>query len=581
MKSEKQIQSIIRVVLILAIIVVVNVLGSFVYSKLDLTEDRRFTMTKATNKLLTGLNKDSSSFAIEIYLEGEFPSEFQHLKNSVRDLLGIFRERSSGMIDFAFRNPLEGTDEERQERQKLLAKEGIIPLQINDPRQARAMLVFPFAKIRLGNRFRIVSLIELGDGYYQPSDIAASINFLEYKFAAAIQKLMQVNRPRVVLLTGHGELQRPFTNEFEKALFEFYDIARLDLSNVNQIDTNINLVIVPKPLGPFNYDEQFKIDQYILHGGRMLWLLDALNMEDDSLRAKKFHLPFEYPHDLQKLLFNYGVRLNNNIVSSYDAASVSGAVNGQGQKANPKWFYYPLGYPYHTPLEAQQTGSSSIDHPIVKNLDFVHLKYASSLDTVKTRAAIKKTVLLRTSKYSKVQFPPTRISSDIMNDPAIRADAFTKGNQDIAILLEGNFESYFRNRIPPETAQKWQGLGNYPIRDKGVNTRMIVVSDGDIARNDVHPNTGQLFPLGAGFHPEYGPRIFSNREFLMNCVEYLLDDSGLISARSREIKLRPLDQERAFAEETQWQLINLGLPLFVLAIFGVLYGWLRRRRYAR
>jgi ABC-2 type transport system permease protein len=580
MKSNKRLQSLIRVGLILAIIVVINVLGSFVYSKLDLTEDGRFTMTAATNNLLKGLNKDSSSFAIEIYLEGDFPSEFQHLKNAVHDLLSIFRERSDGMIDFVFRNPLEGTDEERQARQQVLGKEGIVPLQINDPRQARAMLVFPFAKIRLGNRFRIVSLIELGDGYYQPSDITASINFLEYKFASAIQKLMQQSRPRMVLLTGHGELQRPYTNEFEKALFEFYDIARLNLSQVNQIDTNINLVVVPKPLGPFSYDDQFKIDQYLMHGGRMLWLIDALNMEDDSLRTKKFHLPFEYPHDLQKMLFNYGIRVNNNIVSSFDAASFPGAVNGQGQKANPKWYYYPLAFPYHTPLEAQQTGRSAIDHPIVKNLDFVQLKYAGTIDTVKTKADIKKTVLLRTSKYSKVQFPPTRISSDILNDPAIHADAFTKGNQDVAILLEGPFDSYFRNRIPPETAQRWKEIGNYPILAQGNKTRMIVVSDGDIAKNDVH-QSGKLFPLGAGIHPEFGPRMFSNREFLMNCVEYLLDDSGLISARSREIKLRPLDQERAFQEETKWQIINLGLPLLLLGIFGFTYAWLRRRRYGR
>lgn len=581
MKNSKRTQSLIWLAMLLAIVIVINLLGSFVYTKFDLTEDKRFTMMKATNKLLSSLKKDTTAFTIEIYLEGEFSSEFRHLQNATRDLLNIFRERSGKMIDYRFLNPLQGNEIENKEMQQKLAKQGIIPLEIIDKRQAKAMLVFPSAVIRYGNQIQAISLIELGDRYYQPSDIDPSINFLEYKFATAIQKLKQRERPRIVLMDGHGELQRPFTNEFEKALFEYYDIARLNLSEVNQIDSNINLVIVQKPQKPFSYDDQFKIDQYVMNGGRIIWMIDGLNIEDDSIRNNRGQaVPFENQHDLQKLLFNYGARINANLVASFDAAAIVGLQSGQGQKINPKWFYYPLAFPFLTPIEAKETGKTSIDHPIVKNMDFVLAKYAASIDTVKTKAAITKIPLLRSSKYSRVQYPPTPVSLDII-DPAIKADAFTKGNQTIAVLLEGNFESFFRNRLPQEVTSKWAAAGNYPIKSQGSFAKMIVISDGDMARNDVYPSSGKTLPLGAGFHPETGPRVFANKEFLMNSIEYLLDDSGLIEARSKEIKLRPLDQERAFKEETKWQMINLGVPLVVLIIFGVIYSWRRNKRFSK
>jgi ABC-2 type transport system permease protein len=563
----------------IGILLFINILSSFIYTKIDLTEDRRFTMNKATDALLRSLKNDTSTFTIEIYLEGEFPSEFKHLKSAVIDLLTVFREKSGNLVDFRFYNPLQGSDEERKDMQTKLSKQGIMPLQIMDKRQAKLMLVFPSAIIRYGNKFQVVQLMELGDGYFQPSDIDPSINFLEYKFAAAIQKLKQKNRSRLVLLTGHGELARPYTNELEKSLFEYYDIARLNLSDVNQIDSNIHLVIVQKPQSEFTPDDQFKIDQYIMNGGKLLWMVDGLQMEDDSLRNKEGQaVPFESSTDLQRFLFNYGVRLNYNLIASYDAASILGLQTSQGQKSNPKWFYYPLVYPFQTPIEAQSSGKSTIDHPIVKNIDFVLTKYASSLDTVITKGQVLKTVLLRSSKYSRVQYPPTPISLQSI-DPAIRADAFTKGNQNVAILLEGNFESYFRNRIPVEVANKWSQIGNYPIRDKGNRSKMIVISDGEIGKNEVYPSSGKTVPIGAGYHPETGPRVFSNKEFIMNSVEYLLDETGLISARSKEIKLRPLDQERAMQEELKWQLINMGIPLLFVLIFGLFFYQWRKRKY--
>ena len=423
MKNSKRTQSLIWLAMLLAIVIAVNLLGSFVYTKIDLTGDKRFTMMKATNRLLESLKKDTTAFTIEVYLEGEFPSEFRRLQNATRDLLNIFRERSGKLIDYRFLNPLGANESENVEMQKKLAKIGIGSTEVIDKRQAKSMLVYPAAVIRYGNQIQVVKLVER---YNQPSDIIPSINTLEYKFAVAIKKLKMRKRPRIVLMDGHGELQRPFTNEFEKALFEYYDIARLNLSQVNQIDSNINLVIVQKPLEPFSYDDKFKIDQYVMNGGRLLWMVDGLKIDDDSLRNQsRTAVPFETQHDLQKLLFNYGARINANLIASFDAGALVGLQSSSGQRINPKWYFYPLAFPYLTPIEAKESGKTAIDHPIVNNMDFVISKYASSIDTVKTKANIKKIPLLRSSKYSRVQYPPTPVTLDIINT-RIEPEAFSK-----------------------------------------------------------------------------------------------------------------------------------------------------------
>lgn len=581
MKSKKAANSLLKFALMAVIIIVLNVLGSFIYGKIDLTEDQRFTLNPATAELLAKLPNDTASVSIEILLDGEFPSDFRHLQNNLKDLMGLFKERSAGMLNYRFVNPLDGTEEEVKALQKQLAKQKIMPLQIKDARQGRMILVFPFAIVRSGYNFEVINMIELGDGYYQPSDISASINSLEYKFAAAIKKLQLKSKPVVAFINNHGELPLRHIYGFEKALSENYGTKHVDLSRLNQIDSSVSLVVVAKPKRKFSYDDQFKLDQYVMNGGRILWMIDALDMEDDSLRkAEGFHVPMPRELDLQKLLFNYGVRVNNNLIASYDAAAFGGLQSGPNQKSNPKWFYYPLVKPFATPQERLETGKSVIDHPIVKNLDFVLTKYPSSIDTVGTKTNVKKTPLLRSSKYSKLQYPPTRIGFGVI-DPAIGPEAFTKGSQNVAVLLEGEFESHFKNRLPPRAEEIWKKAGNYPIRMSSRPSKMIVISDGDIAYNNYHASSQRHYPLGAGFLPDFGPKLFANQEFLLACVEYLTDDSGLVNLRNREIRLRPLDQKRAFDQESLWQFINLGLPLIILGLFGLLYYYLRRRRYTK
>lgn len=582
MKNTRFIQSVVNLVLTIGILIFVNILASFYYTDMDLTEDRRFTLNESTYQLIEELDEEVS---IEILLEGDLTASFKRLQNATNDLLSKFRSRNT-LVNYRWTNPMDGTQEENIEFGKKLEDQGIFPLNLTNTERGggvrQAMLVFPYAIVRYKQQQKIVPLLEMTGGYNKDYSrmeaINPSLNLLEYKFANAIQKLQMRSRPRMVLLTGHGELQRPWTESLEAAMFEYYDIARLDLDQVTHIDTNIHVVLIPKPLRPFGNKHLFMIDQYVMNGGKVIWMLDALNMEQDSLMRSGIVMPNEHPLDLNNILFNYGVRVNPNLVLDWESSVIPVNVSAHADKPqieSRKWFYHPRVYPYMTPLEAQETGQNTIQHPIVQNLDFVDMRYAATIDTIKTNGYIKKTPLLRSSLYSKVQFPPVRVSLEIL-DQNIGQEAFTKGNQNVAVLLEGSFTSYFKNRVPPEMLDGLKALGQ-PFKDKSISTKMIVISDGDIAKNAMDPRSRKPLPLGVNPFDGYN---YGNKDFLMNCMEYLIDNKGIIAARNKEIKLRPLDQERAYAEETKWQLINMVLPILVMGVFGFLYAFIRRRRFA-
>lgn len=586
MQGSRFIQSVVSLLLLLASLVLINVLSSFYYGSIDLTEDKRFTLNPATYELVEDLE---DVLTVEVLLEGDFPSSFKRLQNATQDLLSELRSHNSN-VQVRWVDPMSGTEEENIENGKRLAKDGIYPLNLTQSARGgnskKAMLAFPYAILRYQQQMRVVPLLETTGGYNKDytrmEAINPSINLLEYKIANAILKLAFQERPRMVLTTGHGELQRPFTDGLESAMFEYYDIARLDMDKITHIDTLIDVVIIPKPTQTFPEKHLFMIDQYVMRGGKVLWLIDALNMEADSLKRMGVFMPSAHELDINNLLFNYGVRVNPNLVLDWESSVIP--VNVSPTPNNPqiegrKWFYHPKAYPYMTPLDAQETGDNTIPHPIVQNLDFVDTRYPASIDTIKTRTYIKKTPLLRSSPYSKVQFPPVRVSIDIMQQGLRQAD-FNKGNQNIAVLLEGAFSSYYKNRVTPEMQQGLEQLGQ-PFIAQGEPTKMIVVADGDIAKNALDPqNRRKPTPLPLGVNPFDGYQ-YANKDFLMNCLEYLIDSKGIIAARNKQIKLRPLDQERAYEEETKWQLINLLLPLVVLLIFGIGYTFVRRQRFAR
>lgn len=574
-------RSINQLVLVIGILIFINILAGFFYTDIDLTEDKRFTLNPATYELIEELDE---TITIEVFLAGELPSSFKRLQEAVRDLINKFKNNSNH-ISFRFKDPLggEGTEEENMAEMAELKKDGIVPVNLTTTSKGgrEARLVFPYAVVRYKKQKKVIPLLESSGGFNRDftrmDAINPSINLLEYKFANAIQKIRLKTRPRMVFLTGHGELQRPWTSSLEAAMFEYYDIARLDLNKVAKIDTHIHVVIIAKPLLPFGEQHLFKIDQYIMNGGKVVWLIDPLNMEIDSMGQQGIFMPVERPLDIHNLLFNYGARVNPNLVLDWEATSIPMQVGMNGDKPQielRKWFYHPKLYPYTTPLEAQETGENAIQHPIVQNLDFVDSRYPATIDTIRTTAYIKKTPLLRSSRYSKIQFPPVRVSIEIL-DSGIGQDAFTKENQNVAVLLEGKFSSYFKGRVTPEMKASLTKMGQ-PFKESGSVSKMIIISDGDIAKNEVERRSGKPMPLGLNKYDGY---TYGNRDFLMNCLEYMIDNKGIIAARNKEIKLRPLDQQRAFDEELKWQIINIVLPLIVLALFGFVYVSIRKKRF--
>lgn len=588
MPTSKKIQSLTQLALMIVTLIVVNFAANYIKWDIDLTGDKRFTMSQATYDLLDELDQD---VIIEVFLDGQLPASFAHLQNSIRELLDKFRARNSH-VQYKFTDPLGEqtdsilTDAGYKEYLQSLNNKGIKPVTINimnkGAREQR--LVFPAATIRIGSVEKVVNLLEekaqVNQDLSQSNSIAASINLLEYKFTYTVAIMLKNKRPNIGILTGHGELDRPFTNSLEKALFQNYEVMRINLDETHSISPFINVLIIAKPTQPLGEKHQFIIDQYIMNGGKVIWAVDMLVADLNAFSTSGEFVPMERGLDIGSQLFNYGVRVNANLIADLECSTIPvevGQVNGQPQYQLLPWLYHVRSYPYSLPTEREQ--GTIIDHPITKNLDYVDTRFPSSIDTVKTRTEIKKTPLLRSSRYSKVQFPPVSLSIN-MTKANIGQDAFppNKGYQNIAVLLEGPFESYFRNRVSPEMHAKFEEAGR-PIVFEGKETQMIVISDGDIFRNDIlSDNAGnKVKDLEVGLN-KYEGYQYGNKDFIINCIEYLSGNSGLLATRNKDIKMRPLDQERARVESFQWQAINLIVPFVVLSIFGAIYVYLRKKR---
>ncbi len=558
-------KSLFQVLVITGILICLNIVGSFFYSHLDLTEDGRFSLTPATKSQISNLD---DILYVEVFLDGEFPAGFTRLRNSVQDLLDDFRSLN-GNVEYQFVNPLVGSAEEIRQTQEALQKRGIYPVDliVKDDAESSEKLVYPVAFLRYKGRERLVKLLEnQTPGTPQQVVLNNSVSLLEYKFTNAVKKMQTISKQKIAFTEGHGELFPYESADFENSLSEFYDVARLNLDSITVIDQQIRLLVVARPRGQFSEKQKFVIDQYVMNGGRILWLIDKLSIGMDSLKNAPEYIPVDYPLNLDDLLFKYGIRIQPNLVLDLQCSKIPlpvGMVGNQPQYDMRGWYYNPIIVP-----------GLDNDHPIVNNLDGIDFSFASSIDTIRTKTNVKKTILLKTSEYSRVQFSPMRISLEILRYPPEK-DKFNKPNQPVAVLLEGEFPSLYENRV---TAQMHAGLKelNQAFKASSKRTKMLVVSDGDVARNYVNLAKKELKPLGYNQYERY---TFANKDFLMNAVEYLIENDGLIASRSKEVKLRMLNKQKASAEKVKWQLINIGMPLLLLGLFGFVWFWVRRRRY--
>lgn len=541
------------------VVILLNSLATFYFFRIDLTEDRRYTMAPATRQLLRNLPQDVH---VDVYLEGEFPAGFKRLQTAVRETLAEFRVHSD-KFSYSFIDPSASTDlKKRNQLYTSLAEKGIQPTNLFSTEGDKKVekLVFPGAIVSANGKEEAVMLLKGNQAASSDQQLNQSIEGLEFELASAIRKLAAPNRKRIGLVDGHGELNNLEAADFITSLQKYHDVYRVDLNKVPSLNT-LSALVVARPTTPFSEAEKYKLDQYILQGGRAIFFLDPMNVSLDSIGPRGY-IAFPFNLNLADLLFQYGVRVNANLVQDINSGQipiVTGRFGNQPQTQLLNWRYFPL-------------INSFSQHPLTRNLDAVYGKFVSTIDSVRVKG-IRKTPLMRTSRYTKILSPPVTIS---LNEARvnIKPQLYNQGPQPVGYLLEGNFTSLYTNRplpvgLPATTP---------PAVTTGKLAKIIVFADGDLVRNEVNRKTNQ--PLELGFDRFMRTR-FANKDLVMNAMEYLLDETGLMNVRAKQITLRPLDRLRVKEERQRWQLINLAAPLLLLLLFGLAKFYLRKSKYER
>ncbi|MCG9970343.1 gliding motility-associated ABC transporter substrate-binding protein GldG [Gramella sp. YB25] len=545
--------------ILLVILVVVNFLASEFFMRFDLTQDKRYSLSPAAKEIVSDVEQP---VVFDVFLEGNFPSEFRRLRNETRQMLEEFSAYNRN-IKFNFIDPLAEDDDANAIAEEFY-KMGMTPARLNVQENGRnsESIIFPWAIANHGNKTVKIPLLKNQIGATDEERVTSSVQQLEYALANGLSKLIYPREKKIAVMRGNGELPDARIADFIKTIQEYYFMAPFTLDSVvanpqkTLEDLNkYDLVIDPKPTQAFNEKEKYVLDQYLMNGGKMLWLAEVTNMETDSLfneRGSAIAIPRNL--NLGDYFFSYGLRINPAIVNDlYSAPIILASGSGNNTRFNPfPWFYSPL-------------TSSPNDHPVINNIEAVKFEYANPIDTLANN--VNKTILLTSSPRSKLEGVPAEISLDMVNQKP-DLETYNAGEQPLAVLLEGNFKSVYKNRIKPFELEN--------SIEESVPTKMLVVSDGDVIKNDLQG--GQ--PLELGFQ-RYTGNTYGNKEFLLNAVNYLLDDTGLINIRSKDISLSFLDKEKVAAQREKWQIINLLGPLLVLFIFGLGFRYYRKHKYVK
>ncbi|MBI9053651.1 MAG: gliding motility-associated ABC transporter substrate-binding protein GldG [Bacteroidales bacterium] len=565
MKKNLKKQNITQLLIALGIILLINYISSNKYFRLDLTSDNRYTLSDATHHILDSLN---DVVYIEIYLDGEMPIGFQRMQKSITELMDEFRVIAGDNIQFTFVNPSESSDESKRNAiYQDLYQRGLDPTNVKDRDEEGGMvekMLFPGAILSYADKENPINLLVNNPGLSAEMNLNNSIQALEYEFIDAIRKITATKRKKVAFIEGQGELDEYSTGDITRALSEYYNIDRVTIKEHLHILEPYDVVIIAGSKEKFSEKSKFIIDQYIMNGGKVLWFIEAVNISMDSLSTGN-GTSFAFMNDvnLGDQLFKYGVRVNPNIIQDIQCAviPINTAIAGQQAKFTPApWLYFPL-------LNAPNSNS------ITKNLNLLKSEFPSSIDIVGDKSGVKKQVILYSSTGSKLLNVPLMVSLSEVKDQS-DPRSFDKPLNPIAVLMEGEFESVFTNR-PLKEITKGQ---DFTFKEKSSSTKMIVVSDADIIRNDVKQRADGVFlsPLG---YDRYTQQTYGNKEFVMNAVHYLVDESGVLDIRSREFKLRILDKEKVKKDKTAWQFVNTVLPVLIILLFGFYTSYKRRKKY--
>ncbi|MDR1226725.1 MAG: gliding motility-associated ABC transporter substrate-binding protein GldG [Prevotellaceae bacterium] len=549
--------------LLVAAVILICLALSTTRWRIDLTGDKRYTLSTQAKQLLEKM--DDVAF-VRVYLDGDMPVDMRKLQRAIGDMLGDLRSYSGGNIQYEFFNPAEITSQkEKADLYRELYRKGVLPYVLQEKNSeggVTQMELFPAALITMNGQQHAVNFLQQNQAISQEENINNAIQNLEYSLVDAIDMLSRTERKKIAFIEGHDELSGQQVADVTRDLSAYYTVNRVLLQGrVNALD-GYDVAIVAKPRKPWDEVDKLAVDQFIMRGGKVAWFLDEVVVHEDSLANG--YLTFGLPgsHNLDDMLFRYGVRLNQNVVQDLQCALIPVNVSPAGMPAKfspMPWTYYPL-----------LTASSS--SPITRSLNMVKAEFPGTIDTLEN-AAVRKQILLTSSQYSLVKSAPFSVSLQQVTEN-VNPQLYNKQYASVAVLLSGQFSSIFRNR----PIEKYNNGKKFPFIEQSSDNQQIVVADGDIIRNDVL-NSGNVFPLG---YDRYTKQIlYGNKDFVRNVVSCLTDDNDLMQLRSKVITLRMLDRARVVRERTFWIVVNTVVPLVVLAVGGVAFVYYRKKKYGK
>ncbi len=559
-------QNLIEFTFLMVIIVLLNIISSYLSLRWDLTAEKRFTLNNSTKKILS--NVDDMIY-LKVYLDGEMPPGFKRLQNSLKEMLDEFRIYAKDNLQYEFINLDKIKDKKEKEKiYKQLYQEGLDPVNVynkDDKGANTQQILFPGAIMSFKNKELPINFLDQSIDKTPEENLNNSVQDLEFNLINTLHKLQTSHAKTIAFIEGHGEWPADDVADLMITLSQDYVIKRVTINKQLKALDTYDAIVIAHPDSIFNKYDLFIIDQYIMKGGKVLWVVDGTSATMDSLSFRNTTMAMDRVdnNNIGKMLFHYGVRVNANLIQDLQCAyiPINVAIAGTPPKFEPRpWLYSPLTVPVNS-------------SPISRNLNLIKGDFTSSIDTVGDDPNIKKTILITTSKYTRLVNAPVQVDLAIV-DQKPDANLFSLSYVPVAAMVEGKFRSFFEFHLEPEFEKN--KLIHFIKESKP--TKMIVVGDADMIRNQTRKVNGKTVPYPLGFD-RYSGQTYGNKNFFLNAINFLLDDDGLMDTRSREIKLRMLDKTYINKHYSRIQTLNLVLPLIILAIFGILYFFLTQRKF--
>jgi len=567
--------------LLLVLLLAINFLASVVHTRVDLTKEKRYTLSSATKNLLRNLDDDVQ---IDVFLKGEFPSGFRKLANSTAEFLELLKDRNSSRIHYRFISPQDQMPGTASPYGDSLVNLGAVPINLTVQKKAgeSSNIIFPVAVMHYKGKQSLVSLYPGASGRISQEEINSAEALMEYQFAKSLSKLSSDRKPGVAYAVGNGEPVDARTYDLVQTLSQDYTFGTVNLHTQHTVPKDVDVLLIVKPTQTFSEEEKLKIDQFVMNGGKLVCFIDNLIAEQDSLAFKPKTIAFDRNLNLTDLFFRYGLRINTDLVMDLQCDLIPLVVGGS--ENNPQleflhWNYYPLFSPGTNPV-------------LNKSLGYIAGRFVNSIDTIKV-AGVTKNILLASSPNSRIISTPALISLN-ENKNAPEDEKFKRNAIPVAVMLEGKFSSLYRNRSTQAQRDSLQAYGSPFKGESGNQCKIIVAADGDMVLNDMlpDPNGQQPIPLPMGWNKytyrevqkesEFGKLFIpaANHDFFLNCMEYMVNSADIMETRNKDIVLRLLDSQKIEKQRTTWQFINIGLPILLIILAGLIYQQIRKRRYA-